>query len=282
MLLIRAFEIKVLDLFSKGKVRGTTHTSIGQEANAVGVISALNEGDFIFSNHRNHGHYISSTGDIKGLMGEIMGLDSGASHGIGGSQHIHNNYFISNGVQGGIVSNSVGVALSYKIKNNNKIVVCFMGDGTFGEGIVYESFNLASLLEVPIIFVVENNKYAQSTPIESNLAGSLSKRFSSMDIENIELNTTNVFEIMDKGSLIIDKVRSEKRPFGFILNCDRLAPHSKGDDYRSNEQMERIKKNDPLIVSAKILGFNNFDSMLEEKMNLVDKLINNFSSDVSL
>ena len=282
MLTIRAFEMKLLNLFSEGKIRGTTHTCIGQEANCVGVISCLRKGDFIFSNHRNHGHYLSLTGDLKGLMAEIIGLDSGVSHGIGGSQHIHNQFFISNGVQGGMVSNAVGLALSFKMKKKSEVVICFIGDGTFGEGIVYESFNLASLLQVPIIFVIENNKYAQSTPIELNLAGSIKKRIEAMDIETFEMDTFNVFDIESEARLIIKDTRTKIRPFGLILNSYRLSPHSKGDDDREQKELNRMKKFDPLLIASKKLGIDNYNILLEQKFDILDNIVSKLYSNESL
>lgn len=269
MILIRAFETVALDLFSKGKIQGTTHTCIGQEANAVGIVSCINKNDYIFSNHRNHGHYVAFTDDVEGLLLELMGNESGVSSGLGGSQHIHNDHFLSNAIQGGIVSNAAGMALAQKLKKSDNIVVCFMGDGTFGEGNVYEALNMSSLWDLPILFAIENNKYAQSTPIELCLAGKISKRFEAFNIETDELESFNVFEINKMAEKAINKVRENSKPFGLIINTYRFSPHSKGDDYRDKKEIESMKKFDPLIIAADILKINDYSQMLQEKINWI-------------
>jgi TPP-dependent pyruvate/acetoin dehydrogenase alpha subunit len=275
MVLIRAFESVILELFTSGKVRGTTHTCIGQEANAVGVISCINKDDFIFSNHRNHGHYLSLTEDVKGLLLEIMGSELGASNGIGGSQHIHNKNFISNGVQGGIASNAVGVALSMKMKKNRGVTICFLGDGTFGEGILYESLNIASLWNIPILFVVENNQYAQSTPVKLNLSGSINKRFEAFNISVEEISSFNIFEIQEKANMLINNVRDKQKPMGLIINTYRFASHSKGDDFRDPAEIEKMKESDPLLIAAKNLKINNVEHLLNDQI----EFIRNIASD---
>ena len=156
MVLIRKVEESLLDLFSKGKLFGTTHTYIGQEANAVGIISNMNKDDIIFSNHRCHGHYLTFTDDVKGLIAELMGKNTGVCGGKGGSQHICKGNFYSNGVQGGIVPNAVGMAYAEKKLGRKSITAVFLGDGTLGQGVVYEAMNIASLWSLPIIFVIEN------------------------------------------------------------------------------------------------------------------------------
>jgi len=173
VLLIRRFEELLLRMFESGDIVGTTHCCIGQEANAVGVASCLRADDFVVSNHRCHGHYLARTGDVEGLLAEMMGRSAGAVGGRGGSQHLHVENFISNGILGGGTPIAVGTALAHKLEKTGAVTVCFIGDGTFGEGVLYEALNLASLWRLPVLFVVENNRYSQSTPIEKNLAGSL-------------------------------------------------------------------------------------------------------------
>ena len=155
---IRRFEETVLDNFSSGLFHGTTHTYIGQEANAVGVISNLEPDDLVFSNHRCHGHFIAYGGEIKALFAELMGRKTGVCGGIGGSQHIHWKNFYSNGILGGTVPIATGVSLAEKFKGTKTITVVFIGDGALGEGLVYESLNMAALWKAPILFVVENNQ----------------------------------------------------------------------------------------------------------------------------
>ena len=179
---IRHFEEAVLENFPKGVFSGTTHTYLGQEANAVGVLSHLLSDDIVFSNHRCHGHFIAFGGDMRALFAEMMGKATGVCGGRGGSQHLQWHNFYSNGVQGGIVPVSTGMALAEKYQNTNAVVVCFLGDGTLGQGVVYESLNLASLWGAPILYVVENNHIAQTTPTGHALAGDIALRFAAFDI----------------------------------------------------------------------------------------------------
>lgn len=254
MILIRTVEERILDLFSEGLLHGTTHTCIGQEACAVGVINALDKSkDIIFSNHRNHGHFISYSGDIKGLLAELIGKRSGVCRGIGGSQHIHKKNFYSSGIQGGIVPPAVGAAYAEKEKGSKALVTVFLGDGTLGQGVVYESFNIASLWSLPVLFVIEDNKYAQSTPSKMQHAGRLSKRATPFDIESKELNATNVCKVYEAASEAVDKVRRKVCPYFLLLHTYRLVPHSKGDDYRSENEIERYKDKDPLLNMKKTL-----------------------------
>ena len=263
---IRLFEEMVLIFFSKGLLNGTTHTSIGQEADAVGILLNLDKKkDFVFSNHRGHGHFIVFTGKTDKLLFEMMGLDEGACGGVGGSQHLYNRNFLSNGIQGGMVPIAVGNALGQKLRDTGGITVVFIGDGTLGEGIVYESFNMSSLLKVPILFVIENNYYAQSTPSYLQIAGKIIDRPKAFGIDTIELTTTDVSKIYSVSKELIHSIRKNKVPKCLIINTYRFAPHSKGDDYRDKEEIERHKENDPLKIFKKKYYNINFES-LEKKV----------------
>ena len=175
MRFIRRFEESLLDLFERGLLNGTTHACIGQEADAVAIVEHLGDDDHVFSNHRCHGHFLARTGDALGLMAEIMGKPEGVCGGIGGSQHLCAPGFMSNGVQGGIVPNAAGIALAKQLDGSAGVSVVFIGDGTLGEGATYETLNLASLWKLPLVVVLEDNEWAQSTPSSANLAGSMSR-----------------------------------------------------------------------------------------------------------
>ena len=205
MYLIRMFETRLLELFSEGKIFGTTHTYVGQEAIAVSVISNLTDSDIVFSNHRCHGHFLAKENDPRSLLAEIMGKNEGACGGRGGSQHICKNNFFSNGTQGSIMPNALGAAFAEKYNNTGNIVVAFIGDGTLGEGAVYETLNMASLWRVPLLVIVENNRYAQTTPIEQNLAGSIVDRAHSFDIKADEIESNNVGELYPRFKNIINQ-----------------------------------------------------------------------------
>ena len=248
MLLIRMFEEKILQLFSEGKLNGTTHAYIGQEANAVGVISNLDKDDIVISNHRCHGHYLSHKKNPYALLCEMMGKSDGLCAGRGGSQHIYDNGFFSNGVQGGILPLGAGLAFANKFKNNKKIVTVFIGDGTLGEGAVYESANIISKWELPLLIVVENNQYAQSTKIEHTLAGSIKDRFSSFDISTKEISSFDVNQISLIAKDSISDLRKNKKPQCLVINTYRFASHSKSDDGRDPKEIEKWKSKDPLSI----------------------------------
>ena len=255
MFFIRRFEESLLDLFSQGKLVGTTHTYIGQEANAVGIIDHLEpERDVIFSNHRCHGHYLAFTDDAFGLLCEVMGRSTGVCGGKGGSQHLCKGNFYSNGVLGSIVPVATGIALAEKKKGTGAVSTVFLGDGTLGEGVTYESLNLASLWKLPVLFVVENNHYAQSTPIALELAGSIPARAAAFGIETDELATTDVEEIHETAGRAVRRVRETGEPFFLVLDTYRYSPHSKGDDNRDPAEIEERRKRDPLTVAGERLG----------------------------
>lgn len=249
MLRIRRFEETVLDEFPRGRFYGTTHTYLGQEANAVGVLSHMEPDDIVVSNHRSHGHFLAYGGDMHGLFAELMGRTTGVSGGRGGSQHLHWRNFYSNGILGGTLPLAAGMALAEKIKGSSAITFAFLGDGALGEGVVYETLNMASLWAVPVLFVVENNRMAQSTPIERHLAGDLSARFSAFGIPVTELDTADILTILTSAGQVIAKLRSSQTPQTLILNTHRLGPHSKGDDPRPAEEIAQLRQEfDPISI----------------------------------
>ncbi len=246
MVLIRRFEERILELFAAGELFGTTHCYIGQEANAVGIINHLEQRDIVFSSHRCHGHFLARTGKADLLMAELMGRATGLVGGRGGSQHICYENFYSNGVQGGIVPTATGMALAEKMQGTGTIATVFLGDGTMGEGLVYEAFNLASLWSAPILFVVENNRWSQSTPVEKQLAGSMLERGRAFGIESGEIESTDAEELYNHFGPIINKIRQEQRPHLEVIHTYRLCHHSKSDDMRPAEEIERYRQNEPL------------------------------------
>jgi 2-oxoisovalerate dehydrogenase E1 component len=268
--LIRRFEETVLENFPKGVFSGTTHTYIGQEANAVGVLAHLQPDDIVFSNHRCHGHFLAYGGSPQALFAELMGKVGGVCAGRGGSQHLHWRTFYSNGVQGGIVPVATGLALAQKIMQTRAIALAFLGDGTLGEGVVYEALNMASLWQAPILFVLENNRIAQTTPIELALAGDIEARFQAFGIPTIMLDSSDVQEISQAASTTLADVRRERAPRALILQTYRFGPHSKGDDTRPAEDLQRMRQErDPLNLQASRLPAVEKQAIV----NQVDELI---------
>ncbi len=253
MRFIRRFEETLLGLFEEGVLNGTTHACIGQEADAVGVIEHVREGDHIFSNHRCHGHYLARTGDALGLMAEIMGKEAGVCAGIGGSQHICAPGFMSNGVQGGIVPTAAGIALAMKLRGSRDVSVVFIGDGTLGEGAVYETLNIAALWDLPLLIVLEDNEWAQSTPVALNTAGSMRARFEAFGIPVTETETTDVAEVETLARNEIAAVRETGKTRVLLVHTYRLCHHSKSDDHRPEEEVALRWLTEPLVIARQRL-----------------------------
>lgn len=248
---IRHFEETVLANFPKGVFMGTTHTYLGQEANAVAVLNQIRPQDIVFSSHRCHGHFLVYGGDLRALFAELMGRATGVCGGRGGSQHLHWRNFYSNGIQGGIVPVATGMALAEKRIGSGAIAVVFLGDGTLGEGIVYETFNLASLWAAPVLYVLENNHIAQTTPVELAAAGDLQARFNAFGIPVTQLDSSDVREIYPLAQEMLAMVRERSAPAGLILCTRRFGPHSKGDDTRTHEEIDQLRATrDPLSIQA--------------------------------
>jgi len=251
LVLIRRFEEKVLSAFKEGVFHGTTHTSIGQEADAVGVISQLAPEDIIVSNHRCHGHFLAYGGSPRALFAELMGKPTGVCGGRGGSQHLHWRNFYSNGIQGGIMPMAAGMALAEKTKNSQAITAVFIGDGTLGQGVVYETLNMASLWSLPLLVVLENNHIAQTTPSEITISGKIADRFKAFGIPTEEISSSDVMQIYDLVNTLTTNIRNHQRPQALIIDTVRFGPHSKGDDTRSQEDLQVLMKTrDPLSIQA--------------------------------
>lgn len=245
-LLIRKVEQRLLALFSEGKLFGTVHTCIGQEFVGVSVARALQPQDTIFSNHRGHGHFLARTGDIVGLIGEVMGKSIGVCAGRGGSQHLCVENYYSNGIQGGIAPVATGLGFAHQLRQNGAISVVFIGDGTLGEGTLYESLNLASRLGVPVLFVCENNLFAQSTCQTQTLAGDICARAAAFGIETAHSNTWNWPGLFEDMAQSVERVRTTGKPLFHRVDTFRLMAHSKGDDNRPAEYVECHRSRDPL------------------------------------
>ena len=245
-LLIRRTEERLLELFSEGKLFGTVHTCIGQEFVGVAVAAALEPADVVFSNHRGHGHYLARFGDVEGLVGEVMGKSSGVCAGRGGSQHLQRDTYFSNGIQGGIVPVTAGLALAAKLKGSNAIAVCYVGDGTLGQGALYETMNIASKWELPLLIVCENNLFAQSTSQTETLAGDICSRAEAFGIATSHSNTWNWPRLCEDMKRTVEAVRGQSRPMFHRVDTFRLMAHSKGDDNRPRDYVEPHESRDPL------------------------------------
>jgi 2-oxoisovalerate dehydrogenase E1 component len=254
MLEIRRFEEALLARYEAGNMSGTTHTCIGQESVPVAALAHLGPVDLVVSNHRGHGHFLAAGGDARSLFLEILGDRGGVCQGLGGSQHLHRENFYSHGVLGGTAALAVGLALGQKRRAERGLVICFLGDGALGEGIVYESFNIASLWKLPILFVIENNGYAQTTPIALNLAGTVAGRPQAFGIDTVASESTDVVGLHAAFEHAFRHVRETGTPFCQVVRCYRFSPHSKGDDQRDPAEIAEWKARDPLVLAAEGLS----------------------------
>ena len=247
--LIRAFEKKVEKEFEQGRMRGTTHGCIGQEIIPVLVMNVIDkEKDYVTGTHRCHGQVLAYTKDPYRLFCEIMGKADGYNCGMGGSQHIKTGKYITNGVTGGMAAVGVGMALSLKKRKKEGVVISFLGDGGFQEGYVGETMNMAGVYDVPVLYILENNHYAMSTPSASYTAGTVKRRVEAMDIKYYYADTRELEKLSDtieEGYLF---VKNNRKPAFIEINTFRLCGHSKSDDraYMSEEEKEENLLSDPL------------------------------------
>jgi TPP-dependent pyruvate/acetoin dehydrogenase alpha subunit len=271
MLMIRRFEERALAEFSAGRLFGTTHAYIGEEADAAAIFSSASPNDIVWSNHRCHGHFIAYGGEPYRLAAELMGKATGLVGGRGGSQHIHWRNFYSNGVQGGIVPVATGMALAQKVQKTGQIAMVFVGDGTLGEGALYESLNIAALWGLPILFVVEDNHYAQTTPIEKGVSGSIPARFEAFGLKTWEVSSSDVLEICSHATEALGHVRGNCLPGALILHTHRFAAHSKGDDPRDRDAIAKIRAEfDPLTIHAPRLSADELAQAEAEVSTVID------------
>ena len=243
MLKIRYFELTLLDLFSKGIIKGTTHTSLGQEYIPVSLRPLVGANDFIISNHRGHGHFIAFEDEIKGLLCEVTGREGAVCKGMGGSQHLLYKNIMTTGIQGEGVSIGLGHAFKFKHEKTKNACFVFIGDGTFGRGSVYESLNMASLYKLPYILIIENNSIAMTTKLSENMAGSIENRIKSFGIDYIKITSDNPDEIERHLKYPILNAKDKSTPLAIEFITQRVSSHSKGDDTREKEEIELINNN---------------------------------------
>ena len=275
MVTIRKFEEKICNDYAKGLIPGLAHLYIGEEAVAVGVCSALNDEDYITSTHRGHGHCVAKGGDIPQMMAEIYGRTSGYCKGKGGSMHIADlNLGIlgANGIVGAGIPIAVGAALSAKLRKTNQVAVSFFGDGATNQGAFHEGLNLASIWDLPVVFVCENNLYGLGT-IQSRHQNieDISIRATSYGIEGLTIDGNDVDEVYDAAVKAVEKARKGQGPT--LLECKtyRWRGHHEGDPnqgakYRTKEEIETWQNKCPILNLEKKLLNEGADNSLLEKI----------------
>jgi 2-oxoisovalerate dehydrogenase E1 component len=245
---IRRAEELLLEAFRNGLIKGTIHSCIGQEIIPVLVNKHFSDA-FWFSNHRGHGHYLAKTKDFAGLFAEILGREGAVNCGIGGSQHINSERFMSNGIQGGQAGIAAGIS-SGRLSSNHKAVF-FLGDGTLGAGHIYEAWNIAVLEQSRVLYVLEDNEISQSTPSKNNFRGNVKSRAQGFGLKYLEASSSDISGL--QAQIKSAHINVEKgMPTLLHIHTQRLGPHSKGDDNRSEEDIKLIWENDLLNKQIKI------------------------------
>jgi pyruvate dehydrogenase E1 component alpha subunit len=271
MVTTRFFSERINEFFIKGIMHGTTHLSVGEEASGVASCMALDKGDYTTSTHRGHSHAIGRGMEVKKIMAELFGKVTGCSKGKGGSMHLADfdkGHLGSNGVVGGGFAIATGAALTQKMKDTGKIVLCFFGDGASNEGSFHESLNMASVWKLPVIFFCENNLYGVSTPVSKSMnIKDVAVRAKSYGIPSYIIDGNDAVEVYKTTREAAKYCRSGQGPVIIEAKTYRYLGHSKSDEceYRCAEEVNRWKKKDPIIIFKNYLIENNIANQIEIK-----------------
>jgi pyruvate dehydrogenase E1 component alpha subunit len=262
MLLIRRFEEKAGQLYGMGLIGGFCHLYIGQEAVVIGMQMAVKEGDQLITSYRDHGHMLAAGMDPKGVMAELTGKRDGYSHGKGGSMHMFSRekqFFGGHGIVGAQVPLGAGLAFANKYRGNDHVALTYYGDGAANQGQVYETFNIASVWKLPVIFVIENNRYAMGTAAPRSTAKSdhLGARGEAFDIPSEQVDGMDVRAVKEAGDRAAEHCRAGEGPYILEMMTYRYRGHSMSDPakYRAKEEVQKMREErDPIEqVKARIL-----------------------------
>ena len=289
IIVIRNIELNIAKTYKEKKIFSFLHLCIGQEASAVGVAMATDNSDVFFGNHRSHGHYIAKGGDIKSLIYECFGDPRGTSKGQGGSMHLIDNkvnFLGSIAILGSGPSIASGIAMAKKLENKKSIVVVFVGDGSAEEGCFYETINMAGLYKLPLLVVIEDNKYAVESSAKKRKVNKYNykKIFKEgLNVEYIRANG-NDFEKVYKNTKILKKNILSKKKIGILhLDCIRHAKHSgtniseadQKSNYRFKGEFDKIKMFDPINLTVKkLLKLNIKEAQIEFFKKKIQKKVN--------
>ena len=258
MSLIRQVETALTRLFANGEVPGFIHLSIGQEAVATGIASALQAQDSLATTHRGHGHVLARGMEVTGFMKEIMGREGGLCKGRGGSMHVADlslGILGANGIVGAGIPIALGSAMAHKIRKTGGVAVAFFGDGAMAEGVLHETMNMASLWKSPLLMVCENNGWSEFSPTSRQFTASLQKLAEAFGIGYAQVDGNDVIAVADAAAAAAEQLRAGKGPF--VLECvtHRVRGHFEGDaqKYRDAGELESVHEHDPLTSARKAL-----------------------------
>ncbi|MDR1475802.1 MAG: pyruvate dehydrogenase (acetyl-transferring) E1 component subunit alpha [Holosporales bacterium] len=263
MVEIRKFEEKSAELYTQGYIRGFCHLYIGQEAVVTGIVPHYTDKDSMITSYRDHGHMLALGVDAKYVMAELCGKISGCAKGKGGSMHLFCralNFYGGNGIVGAQVSIGTGLAFAHKYNSDGGVAFVFYGDGAANQGQVYESFNMAALWKLPVLFILENNRYALGTSLSRSTAmASLEHRGDPFGIRTVLVDGMNVLEVLQKSKDAINHIRAGGGPIILHVDTYRLRGHSMSDPgtYRARSEVEAVKnKRDPIKALAQVIHTN--------------------------
>lgn len=254
---IRRFEEAVDDLFARGLLHGTMHLSIGQEASATGAVAALEQGDYITSTHRGHGHCIAKGADVTLMLAELLGKETGYCRGRGGSMHIADldaGNLGANGIVAGSIPIAAGAALALKLRGSDRVVVCFFGDGAANEGAFHEALNMSATWKLPVIFICENNHYGMSMAWTKAVAiDRLSRRADAYGFPGVTIDGNDVIAVKQEAAKAVARARSGEGPTLIECLTYRHKGHSKSDQnlYRTREEIKEWRDKDPALRFAR-------------------------------
>ncbi|KXO76448.1 pyruvate dehydrogenase (acetyl-transferring) E1 component subunit alpha [Brucella anthropi] len=284
MLLIRRFEEKAGQLYGMGFIGGFCHLYIGQEAVVVGMQMALKEGDQVITAYRDHGHMLAAGMSARGVMAELTGRRSGLSKGKGGSMHMFSkekNFYGGHGIVGAQVSLGTGLAFANRYRDNDNVTLTYFGDGASNQGQVYESFNMASLWKLPVVYIIENNRYAMGTSVSRSSAETdFSKRGLSFNIPGIQVDGMDVRAVKAAADLAVEWTRSGKGPIILDMQTYRYRGHSMSDPakYRSKEEVQKMRsEHDPIEQVKQRLIDKGWAT--EEELKEIDKDVRDIVAD---
>lgn len=278
MLLIRRFEERAGQLYGMGKIAGFCHLYIGQEAVVTGMQACIKEGDQVITGYRDHGHMLACGMEARGVMAELTGRIDGYSRGKGGSMHMFSrekNFFGGHGIVGAQVPIGTGLAFSNQYKGNDGVCLTYFGDGAANQGQVYEAFNMASLWNLPVIYVIENNMYAMGTSLYRHASETeLFKRGISFEIEGEEVDGMDVFAVKKAGEKAVKHARAGKGPYILEMKTYRYRGHSMSDPakYRKREEVDDIRSHSDPIVGLKELILEH-EFATEDDLKAIDKYV---------